>query len=82
MNGPITKFQVPRKRDSNIEALVLLVIGITIGLAIAIAIVVIMVEFCGGLSLHPLSQDLFSARVAQVEIIHLRTNHYIAPLYK
>ena len=64
MNGPITKFQAPRRRDSNIEALVLLAIGVRIRLAIAIAIVVIMVEFCGGLWLRPLSQDLFSAQVA------------------
>ena len=42
-------------------ALVLLVIVVTVGLAIAI--VVIMVEFCGGLGLRPLSQDLFSPRV-------------------
>ena len=63
MNGPITKFQASRKRDSNIEAFVLLVIGVTVGLAIAIAILVIKVEFCGGLWLRPLSQDLFSARV-------------------
>ena len=67
MNGPITKFQAPRKRGSNIEALVLLVTGVTVGLAIAIAIVVIMAEFCRGLWLRPLSQDLFSARV---HIIH------------
>jgi len=44
----ITKFQTPRKGDSNIEVLVL--IGVTVVLAIVIAIVVIMmVEFCVGL---------------------------------
>ena len=53
MNGPITKSQAPRKRDSNIEALVLLVIGVTVGLAIAIAIVVIMVEFLRGIVVAP-----------------------------
>ena len=48
MKGPITKFQAPRKKDSDIEALVL--IGITVVLAIVIAIVfIMMVEFCGGL---------------------------------
>ena len=46
MKGSITKFQAPRK-DSNIEALVLLVISVTVALAIAIVMVVIMVEFCG-----------------------------------
>ena len=55
MEAPITKFQAPRKRDSNIEALVL--IGVTVVLAIIIAIVVIMVKFCGGLWLSPLPQD-------------------------
>ena len=69
MKGSITKFQAPRKRDSIIEALVLLVIGVTVVLAIAIAIVVIMVEFCGGLWLRPLLQDLFSARVLTGVII-------------
>ena len=64
MKGSIAEFRAPRGRDSNIEALVLLLIGVTVVLAIAIAIVVIMVEFCGGLWLRPLSQDLFSARVA------------------
>ena len=63
MKGQITKFQAARKRDSNIEALVLLVIGVTVVLAIAIAIVVIMVEFCGGSWSRPLSQDVFSAQV-------------------
>ena len=44
----ITKFQALKKRDSNIEALVL--IGVTVVLAIVIAIVIIMmVEFCVGL---------------------------------
>ena len=62
MEAPITKFQAPRERDSNIEALIL--IGVTIVLAIVIAIVVIiMVKFCGGLWLRPLPQDLFSPRV-------------------
>jgi len=65
MEAPITKFQAPRKRDSNIEALVL--IGVTVVLAIVIAIVVIiMVRFCGGLWLRPLSQDLFSPRATFV----------------
>ena len=40
MKAPITKFQAPRKRDSNIEALVL--ISVTVVLAIVIAIVVII----------------------------------------
>jgi len=62
MKGPITKFLVLRKRGSNIEALLL--IGVTVVLAIVIAIVV--VEFCGGLWLRPLSQDLFSSRVPVV----------------
>ena len=61
MKGSITKFQAPRKRDSIIEGLVLLVIGVSV--VLAIAIVVIMVEFCGRLWLRPLSQDLFSPRV-------------------
>ena len=56
MEAPITKFQAPRERDPNIEDLVL--IGVTAVLAIVIAIVVIiMVKFCGGLWLRPLSQD-------------------------
>ena len=67
--GLITKLETPRKRDSNIEALVLLVIGVTAVLAIAIAIVILMVEFCGGLWLRPLSQDLFSARVTCSRIL-------------
>ena len=41
MKGPITKFQAPRKRDSNIEALVL--IGVRVVLPIVITIVVIRV---------------------------------------
>ena len=46
MEAPITKFQAPRERDSNIEALVLT--RITVVLAIVIAIVaIIMVKFCG-----------------------------------
>ena len=46
MEAPITKFQAPRERDSNIEHLVL--IGVTVVLAIVIAIVVIiMVKFAG-----------------------------------
>ena len=61
--GSITKFRAPGEGDSNIAALVLLVIGGIVVLAIAIAIVVIMVEFCGGLWLRLLSQDLFSGRV-------------------
>ena len=58
----ITKFQALRKRDSDIEALVL--IGVTVVLAIVIAIVVIMmVEFWLGLWLCSLSKDLFSLPV-------------------
>ena len=61
IKGPITKSQAPRKRDSNRKT------SITGNRRYscacdAIAIVVIMVEFCGGLWLRPLSQDLFSAR--------------------
>jgi len=44
-------------------ALLLLVMAVTVVFTIAIAIVVIMVEFWGGLWLHPLSQALFPARV-------------------
>ena len=55
MKGPTTKFQAPRKRYSDIEALVLLAIGVAVVLAIAITIVVIMVEFWEGLWLSPLS---------------------------
>ena len=76
MKAPTTKFQAPRKRDSNIEALVLLVIGVTIVLAIAITIVVVMVEFCGGLWVRPLSQDLFSA---QVNFTYVQ---YISPTFQ
>ena len=53
---------VQRGKDSNINALIL--IGITVAAVIVIAIVVVMMgEFCRGLLLPPLSQDLFSARV-------------------
>ena len=53
MEGPITKFQAPRKRDSDMEALVSRVMGVTVVLASVIAIVVtMMVEFCGGLWLR------------------------------
>ena len=65
MGALITKFQAPRKRDSNIEALVSM--GVTVALAIVIVIVVIiMVKSCGDLRLRPLSQDLFSLRVVYI----------------
>ena len=71
MEAPITKFQASRRRDSNIEALIL--IGVTVVLAIVIAIVVIMmVKFCGGLWLRPLSQDLFSPRVTFCDNVNKR----------
>lgn len=48
------------KKDFNIESLVS--INITVVVAIAKAIVVIVRgEFCGGLWLHPLPQNLFPA---------------------
>ena len=54
VKGVIAKFQA-----SNGEALVL--IGVIVVLAIVMVIVVIMMfEFCGGLWLRPLSQDLLS----------------------
>ena len=44
---------------------ILVSIDILVVVAIAKAIVrIVMVEFCGGLWLHPLSQDLFSTRVS------------------
>ena len=63
IKAPATEFQAPRKRDPSIESSVLLVMAVTVLLVITIAIVVIMVEFCGGWWLRPLSRDLFSARV-------------------
>jgi len=56
-----------RRKDSNIEVLIL--IGITGAAVIVIAIVVVMMgEFCGGLWLRPLSQDLFWARVLEYSL--------------
>ena len=47
-----------RGRSSNIQALVSIVIIVVV--ATIIAIVLMTVEFCGGSSLRPLSEDLFT----------------------
>ena len=51
-----------RRKDSNVGPLVRISIIVVVAIVIVI-VVVLMGEFCGGLWLHPLSQDLFSARV-------------------
>ena len=49
-----------RGKDSNIKALI--VIDITVAAVIVTATVVVMMdEFCGGLWLRPLSQDIYGA---------------------
>ena len=55
-----------RRRDSNIEPLVLINIIVMVA-TVEVIVVVLMGEFCGGLWLRPLSQDLFSPRVEIVD---------------
>ena len=55
MESPITKFLVPRKRDSNIVPLIL--IGVTLAIVIAIAII-IMVKFLRGIVVAPVISGL------------------------
>ena len=69
MKGPVTRSRASREREghdytnlSKRGALVVVVVTF---------LVIVTVELCGELWLHPLSEDLFSARVSTVTSIKL-----------
>ena len=70
MPQPKSKVPLPdlrllgRRRDISIQSLVLIVIIVVVVIVIT-TVVIIMVEFCGGLGLRLLSQNLYSRRQYQ-----------------